>query len=315
MVPECQRRLEATLNVCASGRWYCRGPHTRFTVWLTAGLCAILVLTTESIAAAWRFEFLEASTTSLSNPHDLKLSGDGKVLFVSDVGSGRVVALDPDTLDYVDSFGGDVLSGTHDIDFDSAGRMYVADTHHGRVAIFAMQGYRGALVGSLTRRLSGPEGVLVHPNGLIYVAGAWSNNVVAFRDGEVVHELKGLSAPHDLEIAPDGHIWLADAGNDRLLLLNESLQIIREMSGPPYDFNGVRYLDLMPDGALITADKYSHAIKVIDPGGDVVLTLGGGPGKGEGVFRTPEGVEISGDLVWLSDSGNDRIVKYRIIRD
>lgn len=282
---------------------------------LLGGLCAVASLTAGSAIAEWRFQFLGSSSTSLSNPHDVKLSRDGDVLFVSDVGSGRVVGLDADTLEFVDAFGADVLDGTHDIDLDESGRMYVADTHNGRAAIFAMGGTRGELVGSLSERLSGPEGVLVHPNGMIYVAGAWSNNVVAFRDGEVVHELRGLSAPHDLELAPDGRIWLADAGNDRILLLNEALEIIGELSGPPFHFDGVRYLDVMPDGTLVAADKNSHTVKIIDPDGRLLVTLGTGrSGKGEGVFRTPEGVDSSGEILWISDSGNDRIVKYRIVR-
>ena len=36
--------------------------------------------------------------------------------------------------------------------------------------------------------------------------------------------------------------------------------------------------------------------------------------RGESVFRTPEGVEREGDILWLVDSGNDRIVKYRTVR-
>ena len=287
----------------------------RARVLLRGSLCSFMLFAASASFAEWRFEFLGASTTPLSNPHDVKLSRDGKVLFVSDVGSGRVVGLDADTLELVDAFGADVLSGTHDIDLDESGRMYVADTHNGRVAIFAMKGTRGELVGSLDERLSGPEGVLVHPNGMVYVAGAWSNNVVAFRDDEVANELRGLSSPHDLEVAPNGRLWLADAGNDRILLLNESLEIISELSGPPYHFDGVRYLDVLPDGTLVAADKYSHTVKIIDPGGRLIATLGTGrPGKGEGVFRTPEGVDSAGDILWFSDSGNDRVVKYRITR-
>ena len=225
------------------------------------------------------------------------------------------MALDAATLGLRDAFGADVLSGTHDIDLDDGGRLYVADTHNGRAAIFAMQGTRGELVGELSERLSGPEGVLVHPNGMIYVAGAWSNNVVAFRDGEVAFELRGLSAPHDLELAPDGRIWLADAGNDRILLLSESLEVISELSGPPFNFDGVRYLDVLPDGTLVAADKHTHSVKIVDPGGRLLATLGGGrPGRGEGLLRTPEGVDSAGDILWLSDSGNNRVVKYRFVR-
>lgn len=288
--------------------------HARIFVFSFVVLFSIFSLAASADVAEWSFEFLGASTTGLSNPHDIKLSPDGRHLFVSDVGNDRVVVLDADSLAWVDEFGSDVLDGTHDVDFDDKGQLYVADTHKGRVAIFAMQGTRGELVGSLDDRISGPEGVLVHPNGMIYMAGAWSNNVVAYRDGEVVHELRGLSAPHDLELAPDGRLWLADDGNDRILLLSETLERLGELSGEPFGFDGVRYLDVMPDGILIAADKYTHSVKVIDPRGQLLATLGDErPGKGEGVFRTPEGVEISGDIVWLSDSGNDRVVKYRIL--
>jgi DNA-binding beta-propeller fold protein YncE len=272
-------------------------------------------LTVSPLAAAELFlEFLGASRVDLDNPHDLKLSPDGKYLFVSDVGNDRVAVLDPDTLALVSEFGSDHQSGTHDIDFDAMGRAYVADTHNNRVTIYKMNGTEATLAGELTDRIRGPEGVLAHPNGRIYVAGAWSDNVVAYEAGEVVAELDGLSSPHDLELAPNGDIWLADAGNDRMLLLSPELEIRRELSGPPYDFDGVRYQDVLPDGTLIAADKNNHRVKFIGPDGELILVLGtGSPEIGPSKFRTPEGVEVQGDMLWISDSGNDRVVKYRII--
>ena len=66
-------------------------------------------------------------------------------------------------------------------------------------------------------------------------------------------------------------------------------------------------------GTLIVADKYTHSIKVIAPDGRLVLTIGTGkPGRGPDVFTTPEGVETRGDTLWIADSGNNRIVKYRL---
>ena len=38
--------------------------------------------------------------------------------------------------------------------------------------------------GNAVQPPSGPEGVLAHPNGRIYVAGAWSGNVVAYEKPE-----------------------------------------------------------------------------------------------------------------------------------
>ena len=260
-------------------------------------------------------EYMAASNVPLDNPHDLKLTPDGRFLFVSDVGNNRVAILDAETLALAGSFGSDHQSGTHDVDFDRAGRAYVADTHNNRVVIYEMDGNRARQIGILSERIRGPEGVLAHPNGNIYVGGAWSGNVVAYRHGKVVGELKGLSSPHDLELTPNGNIWLSDAGNDRMLLLSPDLEIKREQKGAPYHFDGVRYQDILADGTVIAADKNNHQIKFIAADGRLLLTLGSGrPGKGPGKFRTPEGVETRGEILWLSDSGNDRIVKYRLSR-
>lgn len=258
-------------------------------------------------------EYLGASSADLKNPHDLKLSPDGKFLLVSDVGNNRVAFLDPETLELVGEFGSDHQSGTHDVEFDADGRLYVADTQNNRVTIYEMEGMKAKLVGQLKDRIRGPEGVLAHKNGRIYVAGAWSGNVVAYQDGEPVKELKGLSAPHDLEALENGDIWLSDSGNDRLLLLSQDLEIKKELKGAPYDFAGVRYMDLLADGTIITGDKNNHQVKIISGDGQLLKVIGSGKGgKGENEFRTPEGVEVKGDTVWFSDSGNDRIVRYRL---
>ena len=278
-------------------------------------LCVAASFSTNLFAAELEVQFLGASTTDLDNPHDLKLSVDGKYLFVSDVGNNRVVLLNPETLEFVSSFGADHQSGTHDVDFDPNGTAYVADTHKNRIAIYDIHGTNAEFSGQITGRIRGPEGVLVHPNGLIYVAGAWSNNVVAFKNGDVVAELSGLRSPHDLELDPNADIWLADAGNDRMLLLSPSLEIKRELSGAPYDFNGVRYQDVLEDGTLIVADKNNHQVKMIKSDGTLLLTLGDGiRGVGPGKFSTPEGIEVQNGALWISDSGNDRIVKYKINR-
>jgi len=282
---------------------------------LAGWLLPLLAALPAASAAAEDVEltFIAASGEFLGNPHDLKLSPDGRYLFVADVDNDRIAILDPATLSLVAEFGADHQDGTHDIDFDAAGRAYVADTHHNRVTVYEIDGTRARLVGEFGERVRGPEGVLAHPNGLIYVAGAWSGNVVAYRDGRPVHELRGLSSPHDLELAAGGDIWLADAGNSRLLLLSPQLEVRRELSRRDYGFDGVRYLELTEQGLLIAADKNNHVVKFIGADGRLLHVLGDGrAGRGEYRLTTPEGVESRGTELWLSDSGNDRIVKYRL---
>ena len=260
-----------------------------------------------------RLEFVAASGEFLGNPHDLKLSPDGRYLYVADVDKDRIAILDPKTLELLGEFGADHQDGTHDIDFDKQGRAYVADTHNNRITVYEIKGTHAKLVGEFGERIRGPEGVLAHPNGRIYVAGAWSGNVVAYRNGKFVAELTGLSSPHDLELAANGDIWLADAGNSRLLLLTPDLEIKRELGRRKYGFDGVRYLDLTAGGVLIAADKNNHVVKFIGADGRLLRVLGDGrAGKGPGRFATPEGVELRGEELWLSDSGNNRVVKYRL---
>lgn len=274
-------------------------------------LVFLTIWTGTTPAAEVELTYVNASSAQLSNPHDLKLSPDGRYLFVADVGNDRVAILDPDSLELVATFGSDHQSGTHDVDFDRQGRAYVADTHNNRVTVYEIDGTRARLVDEFSERIRGPEGVLLYPDGRVYVAGAWSGNVVAYQDGKVVAELTGLASPHDLELAGDGNIWLADAGNSRMLLLSPDLEIKLELGRSQYGFNGVRYLDLTDDGMIIAADKYNHSVKFIDADGRLLRVLGDGKaGRGVGRFTTPEGVEVRGEELWLSDSGNDRIVKY-----
>ncbi len=278
-------------------------------------LITLLFISSHVLANDLSVVYQSASSTSLNNPHDLKLSPDGKYLFVSDVGNNRVVLLDPETLSFVGAFGADHQSGTHDVDFDARGQVYVADTHNNRVTIYRMENTKATLTGELKGTIRGPEGVLVHSNGRVYVAGAWSGNVVAYENDRVVGELTGLSFPHDLEEAANGNIWLSDSGNHRVLLVSPDLKILRELSRKTYDFNGVRYMDLLGDGTLIVADKNNHQIKFIGADGKLLLVLGSGRReKGPDKFATPEGVEVRGNTVWFSDSGNDRVVKYVIQR-
>jgi len=276
----------------------------------------MLVLMPAVALAGPSAEYLGASSADLDNPHDLKLSRDGRYLYVSDVDNDRITVLDPDTLEQVGRFAAGGRTGTHDIDIDTSGRAYVAETRASIVTVWRLNGRRARLIDRIMGGFRGPEGVLAHPNGRIYVAGALSNNVVAFENGTIVAELDGLSSPHDLELGPNGNIWLSEAGNDRMLLLSPELQIKQAWSGAPYNFNDVRYQDVHTDGTVIAADKDNHRILVISPIGRLLLVLGTGePGRGPDRFKTPEGVEFRGDTLWISDSGNDRVVKYRLVLD
>lgn len=278
-------------------------------------LCLFVPLSLHS-AQAVEFKYVAAGEPELANPHDVELSADGTLIYVADLGNDRIAVLDASSLQLVATFGEkDELSQPHDIDRGPDGLLYVADTGQSRIVIYQPDGTGATKVGVLEGRIRRPEGVLALGNGRVFATGAASGNIVAFQDGKVVREAGGLRSPHDIIAAKDDHLWVADAGNDRMLLMTETFEIVKELKGAPYDFSGPRYQDMTSDGLLVVADKYTHKIKVIAPDGTLLTSIGTGKaGKGPGKFTTPEGVVIRGDDIWFADSGNNRIVRYAIIR-
>ena len=242
------------------------------------------------------------------------LSPDGRRLYVADNNNDRIAALDPASLRLISTFGEGELGSPHDVAFDGAGRLLVADTDNSRIAIYRLSGGGGTLVDELRGAIRRPEGVAWHPNGRVYATGASSGNIETFAAGRSVAVAGGLSSPHDVVIGGDGSVWVADANHDRLVHMTPDLKVLRTVGGPAYEFNGPRYLDFDADGRLYVADKYSHSIKVLAPGLDLLLRLGSGRAElGTRVFDRPEGVAIRGADVWFSDTYNDRIVRYRIV--
>jgi DNA-binding beta-propeller fold protein YncE len=279
-----------------------------------ARVCAALALLLPGLAQALGFELQAASAPDLARPHDIVLSPDGKRLYVADNEAHRVVVLDAVSLARRGELGLGELSMPHDVAFDAGGRLLVADTGNSRIAIYVVSADSGTLAGELRGGASRPEGVAVHPDGRVFATGAASGNLVVYdARGRVIAETGGFSSPHDVAFGPGGEIWVADAGNDRLVQLDDALRTVRVLSGAPYGFKGPRYLDFDGQGRMIVADKYTHRILVIEPGGRLAATLGSGrAGSGPGLFDRPEGVAVRGQDLWLSDTYNDRIVRYRV---
>jgi len=281
---------------------------------LFVGVLAVPFVLCSDVAAAFGLQFVGGSKQVFAEPHDIALSPDVRRLYVADNNNDRIAVLDPETLDVLGTFAEGEVGAPHDVAFDAAGRLLVADTDNGRIAIYEVSGAGTRLAAELRGAFRRPEGVAVHRNGRVYVTGAASGNIEAFEDGRSVGVAGGLSSPHDVAVAADGTLWIADAGNDRLVAMTPDLQVKAEISGPPYNFDGPRYLEFDSADRLYVADKYSHQIKVLAPDRSMLLTLGADRGGvGPGLFDRPEGVAVRGTAVWFSDTYNDRIVRYRVI--
>ncbi len=272
-------------------------------------------------AAAVEPILVAASDSSFSRPHDLTLSPDRRLLYVADVGNDAVKVLHPDTLATLGVIGRGELRGPHDVAFDAKGRLLVADTQNDRVAIYALSGLEGLLVGAYTKELGSPEGVAVGGDGTIYVTNARLHDVVAIRNGVVIARVgRGGSGnneyrrPHDVAVDALGRVYVADPGNDRIQVLGPKLEFIAALGGAPYDFDEPKYLAFDGRGWLYVADEDNNQIKIFDENRKPLAVIGSGRrGKGADRLNKPEGVEAVGDRVWVSDTYNHRILLYRLI--
>lgn len=279
-------------------------------------LCAT-PLGAEEISSA----FLAESDGSFSRPHDLTLSPDRRLLFVADMGNDEVKVLDPETLAVVGVIGRGELDAPHDVAFDARGRLLVADSGNDRIAIYTVEGARATLVGELRGDLASPEGVAPAAEGRVYVSNARRHDVVMFSAGDVTLRAgrrgdgnNEYVRPHDIRIGGDGEVYVADPGNDRIQILTPELEYTGTLGGPPYDFDEPKYLTTDARGWLYVADEHNNQIKILDTARQLVAAIGTGEsGDGPDHLNQPEGVEVWDDLIWISDTYNDRIVLYRLI--
>ena len=257
-----------------------------------------------------------AGPSVLGDPHDLAIGPDGRV-YVADKLKARIAVLDPETLELVETIGDGRLPQVRDVSFDPDGRAAVAVTGLGAVLVF------GSLEDGMAQPsaiLAAPrsEGALLHTNGRVYAMASGTGTLLAYDGAAVVARADGHVGAHDVAEGMEGDVWVADNRNLRLVRYAQDLTELQVIDHARFGFRGPRYMDVDPFGRLVVADQESHRILLIDPsgpdGGSLLGVLGNGtPGSGPNLFDDPEGVAISGNRFYISDSDNNRVVRYSVI--
>ena len=157
---------------------------------------------------------------------------------------------------------------------------------HATVAVLAGDGTLGTIDGPADRaRFSEPFGIVAAPDGTIFVA-----------DAGHAHRIRRIS--------PDGVVTTLAGG----------ARGFADGSGTRAEFSTPSGLALASDGTLYVADTGNHAIRRITPDGQVSTLAGDGtPGYADGRgtqarFNGPIGVAVAPDgRVIVADTYNDRI--------
>ena len=132
-----------------------------------------------------------------------------------------------------------------------------------------------------------------------------------------------LLNPRNVEVAPDGTLYVLDTGNHRVLHLSTEGEIFNSWGefgttesggGAGGTFNEPWGITIGPDGNIFIADTWNHRIQKFTPDG-AFLTSWGKFGQREtpDSFWGPRDVAIDDHgHVYVSDTGNKRIVVFDI---
>ncbi|WP_218925184.1 Ig-like domain-containing protein [Vibrio sp. ES.051] len=187
-------------------------------------------------------------------------------------------------------------------------------------------------------RLSGPRGLVVRPNGMLYVSNSSKNHIVDIAPDGLTSVLAGSTdygfadgtsenarfwQPSGLALAADGALYVADYQSHRIrkVLPNGDVSTLAgggrgfmDGTSDSASFNYPFGLALGVDGTLYVADSLNHSIRRIAPDGTVSTFAGTGEkGFADGdatnaQFDTPKGLAMASDgRLYVADTENNRI--------
>lgn len=192
--------------------------------------------------------------SGLSRPDGLLLR-EQKLFITEETASGRLLEYDlPEkklrTLA--------VLNNPEGVDISPDGDLVVSeDTMKGRLLLVRRDGGSPAKV--ILDELKRPEGLVVRTDGTIVFAETATGRVLSYRNGEVNVVVGDLTAPDQVELAPDGALWITeDAKPGRLLrFMDGAVETVMAGLLAP---QGIAF---DPNGTVYVAEQGRHRILAI----------------------------------------------------
>jgi len=266
-------------------------------------------------------------------PAGIALDINGNV-YVVDTADNRVQVFEPDGLggfqfkSELGSFGSGNFDLPNGITVDINGIVYVADSGNNRIQALEPDGAGGLMLktnfgsgGMGDGEFRSPNDVALDNNGNIYITDTINNRIQVFEpDGAGSFQFKdkiestggpgaGLNDPRDVAVGSSGNVYIADAANDRIVILEPDgiggLQFKNSFGSSGFDDGQFRRpfgIAVDSNGDVYVTDTLNNRIQVLEPNGS-----GGLQFKTE--FATPGSrvaVDTSGN-VYVADGGNSRI--------
>jgi len=187
---------------------------------------------------------------------------------------------------------------------DRKDRLWVADFGNSRLRVFDPS---GGYVGGWGGKGDGTYGfnnlsAVAVSGDTLYVADTWNARVASFSlAGSPKASVIGLYGPRGVAVAPGGAVFVADTGNNRLMIYDADLKNGRAVGSKgsgPEQFADPVGVAVGPSGAVYVADVANRRVQVLD-----------GQGRFTGRFAFPGWTSVgepfiavgAGDALYISD--------------
>ena len=180
-------------------------------------------------------QFLKESMRAFARPEDLVVTLDGGYLLVADTGNNEIKILQPGTLKILSQFATGDLIAPNSIEIDKSGTMLVMDNANKRLTSYTFKGvFRDGSANvkkvgsrSISAAINVKSKFSVDQTGQRYVANSVKNQVEIFdKSGTQIstYGTDSLKTPMAVETV-GRYFWIADTGNNRILLLKAPLPL------------------------------------------------------------------------------------------
>ena len=267
-----------------------------------------------------------AFSQTVGDPMGIAADASGN-LFVADSGANQIREYSANGT-FITQWG---QSGTTDnsgffyqvfsLAMDSTNHLFVADAGRNQVMKYSsdgvLQGQWGQ-GGNGVGQIYYPFGVTVDKNDTIYLADSWNARVQKLAVGQTAFTQvtpAGLfQKPVGIALDGQGNIFVTDYDADLMVKYNEGTGVSTVIGAPgsgPGQFQTPTQVVVDATGNLYVVDYHNNRVQMLTSSGTYVNEWGTS-GPSDQLLLHPVGAVISGGYLCVTDSGNHRIVKYKL---